>query len=163
MCLAVLSKLIYKERLNKINFFNFHHKNVGIKNFNLISCWVCRFFGKMVQMRSGDVTKVALRLMLLVICIGTTWLCWSFSRSPVALQHQDQSLLNLTNFHLISSPFACDPEVEVKAIVVITSHAGNVQGRMAWRNGLPTNVSQKIKYILNFQGKFKLQSYANIL
>jgi hypothetical protein len=74
---------------------------------------------KMMVMRSGHVTKFALRL-LLVICIGTLlcWLLMALSRWPVA----------------------CHPQVEVKALVVITSHAGNVRGRMAWRNGLPTNV-----------------------
>jgi hypothetical protein len=105
----------------------------------------------MVQMRSGHVTKFALKLLLVTcICSVLYWLLTTaaLSRSPLALQHQDQQpLLNLTNFRLISSPFACHPQVEVKALVVITSHAGNVRGRMAWRNGLPTNVRPKFKTI----------------
>jgi hypothetical protein len=60
-------------------------------------------------------------------------------RPRVALQ-QDQPLLNLKHFHLLQSPDACHPEEEVKAILLITSHAGNVRARMAWRNGLPTQV-----------------------
>jgi len=60
-------------------------------------------------------------------------------RQKVAL-FQDQPLLNLRNFHYLISPDACHPEEEVKALMVITSHSGNVLNRMAWRNGIPTKV-----------------------
>jgi hypothetical protein len=62
------------------------------------------------------------------------------SNRPRVALHQDQQLLNLKNFHLLISPDACHSEEEVKAILVITSHAGNVRGRMAWRNGIPSEV-----------------------
>jgi hypothetical protein len=63
----------------------------------------------------------------------------SHHRPRVAL-YQNQPLLNLTNFHFLISPDACHPEEEVKAILLITSHAGNIGGRMAWRNAIPTQV-----------------------
>jgi hypothetical protein len=63
-------------------------------------------------------------------------------RQKVAL-FQDQPLLNLTNFHYLISPDACHSEEEVKALMVITSHSGNVLNRMAWRNGIPTKVKIK--------------------
>jgi hypothetical protein len=57
----------------------------------------------------------------------------------VPLYH-DQPLLDLTNFHLITSPHACQSRDEVKALLVVTSHSGNVQARMSWRNAMPTKV-----------------------
>jgi hypothetical protein len=60
-------------------------------------------------------------------------------RPPPAMYH-DEPLLNLTNFHLVTSPYACQSREEVKALLLITSHSGNVHARMAWRNGMPTQV-----------------------
>jgi hypothetical protein len=60
-------------------------------------------------------------------------------RPPPAMYH-DEHLLNLANFHLITSPHACQSRQEVKALLVVTSHSGNVDVRMAWRNGMPTKV-----------------------
>lgn len=94
------------------------------------------------------VRQTSLVLSLLVVsCTATLLLCLlmdqlekpAFRRPPVAL-HQDQPLLNMTNFHLLTSPYACHPEEEVKALMVITSHAGDRQGRMARRNGMPLKV-----------------------
>jgi hypothetical protein len=59
---------------------------------------------------------------------------------PRAEQYQDQPLLDLTNFHYLVSPHACHSKKEIKALLVITSHVGNIDGRMAWRNGMPTTV-----------------------
>lgn len=99
-----------------------------------------------LAMLQRSVLNSKFALMLLMVMGATTLLLKvqlvkpANLRPPVAL-HQDQPLLNLTNFHLISSPDACHPKEEIKALVVITSHAGNMQGRKAWRNGLPTYVS----------------------
>jgi hypothetical protein len=60
--------------------------------------------------------------------------------SPQPAQYQDQPLLDLTNFHYLISPYACQSREEIRALLVITSHSGNLDGRKAWRNGMPTKV-----------------------
>jgi hypothetical protein len=64
----------------------------------------------------------------------------SYHLRPRVALFQNQPLLNLTKFHFLISPDACHPAEEVKAILLITSHAGHIRGRMAWRNALPTRV-----------------------
>jgi hypothetical protein len=83
---------------------------------------------------------------LLMVILTTALIFYLLKKKPprqprprVALL-QDQPLLNLKNFHLLQSPDACHPDEEVKAVLVITSHAGNVRARMAWRNGIPSKV-----------------------
>ncbi|XP_059483707.1 beta-1,3-galactosyltransferase 5 isoform X2 [Neocloeon triangulifer] len=66
-----------------------------------------------------------------------------YRRPPVLLQ-QDQHLLNFTTFHYLASPYACHPDEEVKALIVITSHAGDLKGRTAHRNGMPLKVLAKM-------------------
>ena len=53
-------------------------------------------------------------------------------------------LLNLTNFHYIINNDICSGESAIKGIVIITSHAGDIEARSAMRRAYPASELRKM-------------------